>query len=331
MQEQREKMMAMVEASAQQAAAASRALEETRAELTAKIPELQQENQFLNDAQRKMQYDPRNPEIKDNEIDEEVLEQSKQKTPVARPMENPLHVEEMAQSKDCTLKSNEVKKEDLKEWKAHILAKMTKKIRGYSRFNNPQNLVVMATRGVNRFPFTKWIVDEPKPKDFVVPFFKQFDGKLDPVDHIFNFQQKMALEARNEVILCKVFSTTLVGQALAWFRQLLEKTVDSFENLCTQFIKQYNSNRQQQKTMVDLLRLVQNEDETPQQYLARFMKVMNMIYDADSVAPARSFIKGLQLGTILFEDLIKNTPYDMVEIRAGAKGVFMVLESSKNQ
>ena len=79
--------------------------------------------------------------------------------------------------------------------------------------------------------------------------------------------------------------------------------------------------------MADLHRLVQNEDETPQQYLTRFMEVMNMIYDADSVAAARSFIKGLQPGSMLFEDLIKNTPYDMAEIRERAEGVFRVLES----
>ena len=86
----------------------------------------------------------------------------------------------------------------------------------------------------------------------MVPSFKQFNGKSDPVDHIFNFQQKMALETRNEAIVYKVFSTTLIGPTLAWFRQLPEKSIDSFEDLCTQFIKQYNSNRQQQKTMVDL-------------------------------------------------------------------------------
>ena len=45
--------------------------------------------------------------------------------------------------------------------------------------------------------------------------------------------------------------------------------------------------------MADLHRLVQNEDETPQQYLTRFIEVMNMIYDTDSVASAGSFIKGL--------------------------------------
>ena len=79
--------------------------------------------------------------------------------------------------------------------------------------------------------------------------------------------------------------------------------------------------------MVDLHRLVQNEDETPQQYLTRFIEVMNMIYDIDSVATARSFIKGLQPGSMLFENLIKNTPYDVEEIREWAEGVFRVLES----
>ena len=81
--------------------------------------------------------------------------------------------------------------------------------------------------------------------------------------------------------------------------------------------------------MVDLHRLVQNEDETPQQYLARFMEVMNMIFDADSVATAGSFIKGLQPSSMLFEDLIKNTPYDMAEIKVRAEGVFRVLESQE--
>ena len=40
--------------------------------------------------------------------------------------------------------------------------------------------------------------------------------------------------------------------------------------------------------MADLNRLVQNEDETPQQYLARFIEVMNTIYDADFVAAVGS-------------------------------------------
>ena len=88
-------------------------------------------------------------------MDEEVLEQLKQKTPVVRLVENPRHVEEVARLEHYTLRNDEVKKEDLDGWKAQILAEMTKKIRGYGRVNNSQDLAVMVTRGVNKSPFTE--------------------------------------------------------------------------------------------------------------------------------------------------------------------------------
>ena len=52
-----------------------------------------------------------------------------------------------------------------------------------------------------------------------------------------------------------------------------------------------------------------------------------MIYDADILVAIGSFIKELQPSSILFEDLIKNTSHDMVEIRERAEEVFRVLES----
>ena len=54
-----------------------------------------------------------------------------------------------------------------------------------------------------------------------------------------------------------------------------------------------------------------------------------MIYDVDSVSVAGSFIKGLQPSSMLFEDLIKNTPYDITVVRTRAEVVFRVLESRK--
>ena len=67
-------MMAMVETSSQQVLAANKALEEARAEFNLKITELQQENQYLKEVHKKMQYDPCNPEIEEKEPDEEVME-----------------------------------------------------------------------------------------------------------------------------------------------------------------------------------------------------------------------------------------------------------------
>ena len=88
-------------------------------------------------------------------MDDEVMEPLKQRTPVARPVKNPHNMDGVARSEHCTPKSNDVKKEDLKDWKAQILAEMTKKIRGYGRFSNPQDLTMIATRGVNKSLFTE--------------------------------------------------------------------------------------------------------------------------------------------------------------------------------
>ena len=51
-------------------------------------------------------------------MDDEVIEHPKQRTPVARPVENPYNVDSTARSEHYTPKSNEVRKEDLEDWKA---------------------------------------------------------------------------------------------------------------------------------------------------------------------------------------------------------------------
>ena len=50
-------------------------------------------------------------------MDDEVMEPPKQKTLVVRPVENPHNVNGVARSEHYTPMSNEVKKEDLEDWK----------------------------------------------------------------------------------------------------------------------------------------------------------------------------------------------------------------------
>ena len=110
------------------------------------------------------------------------------------------------------------------------MVEMANKMGGY-RFTNPLNLAVMATRGVNRSPFMEWIVEEPKPKDFVVPTFKQFDEKFDPVDHIFNFQQKMALKTRNGAFIVKCFQQHLLDQLWPGFDSYLRSPLITLRSI----------------------------------------------------------------------------------------------------
>ena len=73
----------------------------------------------------------------------------------------------------------------------------------------------------------------------------------------------MALESSNEAILCKIFSTTLAGSTLIWFCQLPESSISGFEAFYALFMKKYGNHRRQVKTMRDLRRMEQKDDETP--------------------------------------------------------------------
>ncbi|XP_062089092.1 uncharacterized protein LOC133795654 [Humulus lupulus] len=184
----------------------------------------------------------------------------------------------------------------------------------------------LVSRTTERSPFVEWIQNKPKPWDFVIPPLPAFNGKGDPLNHLFLFQQKMALEANNEAIQCKVFSITFSGPALLWFSQLKSGSVNNFGDLCRAFLQQYNANREAPRTMEDLYRIEQGENEHPKSYLQCFIDFVHQIHDVELVTAANLFVKILQVGSLLHENLTLTPPYDMAEIQTHAEGVFRVLE-----
>ncbi|XP_062118538.1 uncharacterized protein LOC133832178 [Humulus lupulus] len=136
----------------------------------------------------------------------------------------------------------------------------------------------------------------------------------------------MALEAKNEAIKCKVFSTTFSGPALLWFSQLKPGSVNSFGDLYKAFLQQYNANREAPRTMADLYRIEQCENEHPKSYLQRFIDLVHQIDDVEPATAANLFVKSLQVGYLLHKSLTMTPPYGMAEIQIRVEGVFWVLE-----
>ncbi|XP_062119221.1 uncharacterized protein LOC133832968 [Humulus lupulus] len=184
----------------------------------------------------------------------------------------------------------------------------------------------LVSRTTEKSPFSEWIQNEPKPRDFVIPSLPAFNGKGDPLNHLFQFQQKMALEANNEAIQCKVFSTTFSGPALLWFRQLKPGSLNSFSDLRRSFLQQYSANREAPRTMANLYQTEQGENEHPKAYLQRFIDLVHQIHDVDPLTAANHFVKSLQVGSLLHENLTMTPPYDMADVQTRAEGVFRVLE-----
>ncbi|XP_062104487.1 uncharacterized protein LOC133815691 [Humulus lupulus] len=186
--------------------------------------------------------------------------------------------------------------------------------------------VELFSRITERSPFAEWIQNEPKPRDFLIPPLPEFNGKGDPLNHLFQFKQKMALEVNNEAIQCKVFSTTFFGPSLLWFRQLNHDSDSSFEDLRRAFLQQYNANCEAPRTMANLYQIEQGENEQPKLYLQRFINLVHQIHDVEPATTANLFVKSLQVGSLLHENLTMTPPYDMAKIQARAEGMFRVLE-----
>ncbi|XP_062113482.1 uncharacterized protein LOC133824574 [Humulus lupulus] len=213
----------------------------------------------------------------------------------------------------------------LESWKEEMLQEVMQKFSD-GRSAYASDYVDLVTRITEKSPFAEWIQNEPKPRDFVIPPLPAFNGKGDPLNHLFQFQQKMALEVNNEALQCKVFSTTFSGPALLWFKQLKPSSVSSFEDLRRTFLRQYNANCEAPRTMADLYQIEQGENEHPKSYLQRFIDLVHQIHNAKPATSANLFVKSLQVGSLLHENLTMTPPYDMAKIQTRAEGVFRVLE-----
>ena len=65
-------------------------------------------------------------------------------------------------------------------------------------------------------PLGQHILNYEPPRGFVMPTFTMFDDFNDPYDHTLHYNQAMTLNTDNDLLLCKVFSTSLREPMLAW-------------------------------------------------------------------------------------------------------------------
>ena len=96
------------------------------------------------------------------------------------------------------------------------------------------------------------ILDYEPPHGFVIPAFATFDGFIDPYDHMLHYNQAMILNVGDDRLLCKVFSASLRGPALAWFHKLPHNSINSFHELWAAFISQYLCSVRQKRNISSL-------------------------------------------------------------------------------
>ena len=96
-----------------------------------------------------------------------------------------------------------------------------------------------ALNQISKSHFTRGIEKVKLPRRFHQPTFAMYSGRTDPVEHVSQFKQKMAVHANDEALMCRVFPFRLGPMTMRWFDKLRTNSISSFKKLTESFCSRF--------------------------------------------------------------------------------------------
>ena len=127
-----------------------------------------------------------------------------------------------------------------------------------------------ALNQISKSPFTCKIEKEKLPRQFHRPTFTIYNGRTDPVEHVSQFNQRMAVYSKDEALMCKVFPSSLGPVAMRWFDGLRVNSKDSFKELTQAFGSCFITCSRVPQPLDSLLSLSIREGEALKTYSDRY-------------------------------------------------------------
>ena len=116
---------------------------------------------------------------------------------------------------------------------------LKRKCRSPSRRGVGTNVMKKALSQISKSPFTRGIEKTKLPKRFHQPTFTMYNGRTDPVEHVSQFKQKMAVHSQDEALMCRVFPSSLGPMPMRWFDGLRTNSISSFKKLTQSFCSRF--------------------------------------------------------------------------------------------
>ena len=123
---------------------------------------------------------------------------------------------------------------------------------------------------LSRSPFTHCIEGAALLRRFQQPTFIIYNGNTDPVEHVSQFNQRMAVHSKNKALMCKVFLSNLGPVAMRWFNDLKADSVYSYRQLTQAFGSRFITNSRAPQPLSALLSLSMCDEETLKTYSGRY-------------------------------------------------------------
>ena len=100
--------------------------------------------------------------------------------------------------------------------------------------------------------------------------FTIYNGRMDFVEHVSYFNQRMVVHSKNKALMFKVFPSSLGPVAMRWFDGLRAGSIDSLKELTQAFIFRFITCSRVLQPLVSLLSLSMREGETLKTYSDRY-------------------------------------------------------------
>jgi len=97
-----------------------------------------------------------------------------------------------------------------------------------------------------------------------------YNNQTDPMEHVSHFNQKMAINSKNEVLMYNVFPSSLGPITMRWFDGLGEGSINSFKELTQAFGSRFITCSRVPQPLDSLLSTTMQEGKTLKIYSDRY-------------------------------------------------------------
>ncbi|XP_057444398.1 uncharacterized protein LOC130736603 [Lotus japonicus] len=162
-------------------------------------------------------------------------------------------------------------------------------------------------------PFSAAVREVTVPDGMTHLALEAHGGKTDPKDHLLHFNARMEINAVSDAVKCRIFPSTLRGEAMDWFVALPQGSLAKFRDFSSKFLDHFSA-----RAIEDLFDMRQRERETLEQYTKRYSSASIRFEELEPCMCVCAFKGGLSWGKFKRE-LSRELATSMIEVRARAQ------------